>query len=526
MIDLIDCSFMLFVYFFSIFGSCHKIASSEMIIEPTNTTSYNATKIEVKISVQVIPEDAQIEAQFSDGSILNWHIGEQNVETGIWKLHVSRKGWESQDITLDITEEPTTVQIELQSQIHEIHIATHPTDTKIQIFRENHILYEFTGTTQTQFPAGQIRIQGQYPKYPPKNKEILLDEQKHVFVCLDVLDYLLQCERKISVGKAPKSVLFSPDGSQIWTALLSGPPSVQAYDVQTGEQIASIDLGNHGAVELEFSQDGKFIWASQMNTSSVYEIDTESFEVTRQMKTKSAWSKIVERSFDGKHLYVSNWVGDDVSEIDLATGTVSRKFKTHDTPRGVWATRDGKYLYVSSFDDGTVQRFDLATGIPTTIFEGAKAARHIVVDEESQRMYISDLRNKRIWVVNLHSNEKSILAYVESNPNTIVLSPDKKILFVSCRGQNNPENYTKKGPDYGTIFVLNAWTGTILDVIVGGNQPTGLSIDPQGKLLAFSDFQDHQISIYKIPSTEILLQGRPSEEINKYKIYKNKTTYQ
>ena len=122
----------------------------------------------------------------------------------------------------------------------------------------------------------------------------------------------------------------------------------------------------------------------------------------------------------------------------------------------------------------------------------------------------------------MKTNEASILASVDRNPNTIQLSPDKRLLFVSCRGKDNPQTYIKPGPEYGSVFVIDAHTGAILDVIVGGNQPTGLDITLDGKFLAFSDFLDHKIKIFSIPTTDDLLENGGGEDIFQYKKYLKK----
>lgn len=137
-------------------------------------------------------------------------------------------------------------------------------------------------------------------------------------------------------------------------------------------------------------------------------------------------------------------------------------------------------------------------------------------------MYISDIRGGKIWLLDVNTGKTEVLARVERNPNTIKLSPDKRLLFVSCRGRNNPESYIKPGPEYGAVFVLDAHTGTVLDVIVGGNQPTGLDVSADGKWLAFSNFLDHQIRIYSIPPTEELLNNADNEAILEYKKYLRK----
>ena len=77
---------------------------------------------------------------------------------------------------------------------------------------------------------------------------------------------------------------------------------------------------------------------------------------------------------------------------------------------------------------------------------------------------------------------------------------DKKYLFVSSRGPNNRETYLKKGPKFGKIYVIDTEKMKIVDWVWGKNQPTGLDISPDGKYLAFSNFLDNEIEVYRINS--------------------------
>jgi YVTN family beta-propeller protein len=488
------------------------MAVKEVVEEPSRT---------VIVSIQTNPTDATVTVTNEMGDSATWKQGENEVKKGNWTIQVQKKGWEpfEHNVTIDITKELT---VELKSKIHKLKIETHPKEAQLQVWKNEKVIFEGQSPVEFKAQTGDLTIKSSWGKNKYKEHQFLLNEDSNQFICHDYPHQMLHCQRTIRVGPAPKAVAFSPDGTQIWTALLSRPPSVEAYDVKTGEQIASIDLLEDGATELEFSADGSVIWASQMQSHSVFEIDTKTFDVLRQMSSKSTWTKVIEKSIDGKHIYVSNWVGDSVSEIELATGKVTRKFKTHDTPRGLWASGDGKYLYVGSFDKGTVQQFDLQDGSAKTVFSGAGSARHLVADETRNRMYISDLKRNNIWVLNLVTLEKKKLLQVDRNPNTIALSPDGRILFVSCRGRSHPDGYIKRSPEYGTVFVIDAVEGTVLDVVVGGTQPTGLSLSPDGRTLAFSDFQDRRVQLYSVPSTVELIQRGYIEDIERYKEYKKK----
>lgn len=306
------------------------------------------------------------------------------------------------------------------------------------------------------------------------------------------------------VSAAPKQVAFTPDGSQIWVTLLSGA-GVEVFDSETLEQVAEIDLGaeEHGGVEVIFDPDGEFAYVSQMETASAYEIDVESLEVTRQLPTEGAWSKVMALSPDQSTLYVSNWSSHDVSVIDLESGEVDRRIPTVSTPRGLYPTPDGADLYVAGFDEGELQRIELETDESEVLISTGGAMRHLVGDDE--RLFAGDMGTDEVFTVDLESQETDQLTETESKPNTMDLSPDDRLLYVSNRGTNNPDSYYLPGPEWGSVLVIDTETGDVLDAMVGGNQTTGLDVSDDGELLAISDFLDDVVTVYEAPTYEALV---------------------
>lgn len=317
---------------------------------------------------------------------------------------------------------------------------------------------------------------------------------------------LAQCHLRIDCGPGPKGVAFSPDGQHIWVSLLAGPPSVEVYSVQTGEKVHSLTLGTHGAVEVVFSEDGQTAFISQMETALVYEIDLSTMTTTTQHSTRSTWTKVVEPSRDGRWLYVSNWVGSDVSRIDRTGQVKTRRIKTAKTPRGLYLTPDGNTLYVASFGTGKLQKMDTTTFAIKDLYQGG-VMRHLVAHESSGRLFASDMRRGQILVHNMKAGTTTQLARTDANPNTIALTSDGQVLAVSCRGRNNRKSYYLPGPEWGSILLFDTATGRKLDAIVGGNQPTGLAVSPDGQWLASTDLLDNRVSLYRLPDSATLKAG-------------------
>jgi hypothetical protein len=60
------------------------------------------------------------------------------------------------------------------------------------------------------------------------------------------------------------------------------------HDVASGKITSNISLQNYGGVEVIFSKDGSRAYISQMETASVFELDSKAKKILRVFKTNSS----------------------------------------------------------------------------------------------------------------------------------------------------------------------------------------------------------------------------------------------
>ncbi len=301
-------------------------------------------------------------------------------------------------------------------------------------------------------------------------------------------------------GRQPKQVLFSPDSKYIIMPLLEDT-GFDIFSVQEKKIIKRINPPN--ASKLGFAE-GLFIpekntfLVSQMTTANVYEYSYPSFELIRTIPTGGNWSKFIAFSPEKQLLAVSNWVSNDVSLIDYKSGKCLKMISTGAAPRGLYFIEGGKSIISLSFDDGLIEKFDVDTGKQLSVIKVDKGAmRHIVLNSDNTKAYVSDMYHRQVYEVDLDTFKINRKTQVFNNPNTIKLYKDRW-LFVSSRGPNNKEDYTKRSPENGKIQIIDTTTMKVLLAFEGGNQPTGLDVSPDGKYLCFSNFQDENIELYEI----------------------------
>lgn len=354
--------------------------------------------------------------------------------------------------------------------------------------------------------TGPVELSVEADGFRPETLTIPAEAEGSYEVFLDPPDQLVDRTMVWTTGSAPKQVAFTPDGAEVWVTLLAGS-GVEIYDPIDGALLAEIDLPEAGSVEVIFDATGGSAWVSQMETATIYEIDVVTRQIRRELHTGGSWTKVMVLDPAEERLWASNWVSNDVSEFDLTTGEMTRRIPTVTTPRGLATDPAGTRLYVAGFDSGDIEVIDLDTGATRVIEDTGGAVRHLVADPASELIYASDMARDTILAIDTSSDTVSVLATTDRLPNTIDISPDGRILAVSNRGRNNPETYYLPGPQWGSILLLDTATGDILDAIVGGNQPTGLDISADGRLLAYSDFLDNRVTVVALPPTETLLGG-------------------
>jgi len=338
------------------------------------------------------------------------------------------------------------------------------------------------------------------------DKELEIDTSQKVSeieLKLEKKDSMLEQVTVFKTGPHPKSVEFTPDGKYFASALLEGK-GIDLFSTTDFTKVKTIEIPEQYAklknfVEIVFFPERKEMWVSQMAANAIHVIDMNDYTYKLTIPTKGIWTKIIAMTHDHKLAFASNWESHDISVIDVNQYKVINKIKVSGIPRGMVTTADDKYLYVCIFSSGEIQKIDIASmKIVKTLNFPKGAKRHILLDKTKNLLYVSDMYRGSIYVVNPLDDKVLKEIPVDSKLNTIKLSPDSKYLFVSSRGPNNPETYLKKGPKFGKVFVIDTETLEIKEWIWGKNQPTGLDVSPDGKYLAFTNFLDNEIEVYRI----------------------------
>ncbi|MBN2353490.1 MAG: PD40 domain-containing protein [Spirochaetales bacterium] len=306
-------------------------------------------------------------------------------------------------------------------------------------------------------------------------------------------------------GSQPKQAIFSPDDRYLYLPLLNDV-GFQIFDMEKREMLSKVSVGPKpklkGFPEGLFIEKYKSFLISQMSTNYIYEYSyggDGSVVFKRMFPSRGVFPKFLAYAPSLDLVAVSNWLTNDVTLFDYGTARAVGKIPGLKTPRGVAFSPDDKWLYIASYDGGNVFKYDTETWKESKRFYSARASmRHLALDPPRNRFFVSDMAKSLIFELDMES-----LALIHTYktfylPNTISLDSAGKFLFVSCRGPNNPKNYTLRSPRDSLVNIFDTEKKTLVGSILGGNQPTGLDVSSDGRYLVFTNFQDANFEIYDI----------------------------
>lgn len=287
----------------------------------------------------------------------------------------------------------------------------------------------------------------------------------------------------------PARIAFGPDGRQLWSAT-AGTPGIAVHRAPTGEPLAEIDLGAHGAADLAFTTDGSTAYALQARTGTLYEIDTATFDVRRRLATPGVrGGQALALAPDAQHAYVARPGRDEVAQIDLADGSTVRRFATAAAPRALQVTDD--MLYVGGSADGRLQRFDLDGDAGTTLAATGGTVRVAAIDARDARLYAADADTGTVLAHDLGSAGVRELVVRGTTARALALGADGRVLYLPG---------TPTGKVQASVLAVDARTGDVLDTIAGRARTSAIAVSPDGARLAFVDSRNDRVHVYETPT--------------------------
>ncbi|MBC7947072.1 MAG: YncE family protein [Chitinophagaceae bacterium] len=305
-----------------------------------------------------------------------------------------------------------------------------------------------------------------------------------------------------------KSVLFNAAGNRLYAMNLEGmsvyefdqpsrkvlrefkfsPTKGTGWDYATDKPIPSYE---EKPVEACFSHDDKFLWVSLHNADGIVPIRIDSLQANvppgefatyrkknqslKKMRviypgTKNVDSfyvpliktgktpKIISRTENSGHLLVSNWHSYNVSvlETDISTFPYAKVVSivpVPSIPRGIVVDDKTNRSYVAIMGGASITVINNTVWMKEGELQVASNPRHIVMDT-SGHIFVSYNKLAKIACLDAESGKTLFTASTHAQPRTIILSKNKRFIFVTCYNSDFVEVFKIKDKSFEKVISL------------------------------------------------------------------------
>lgn len=289
----------------------------------------------------------------------------------------------------------------------------------------------------------------------------------------------------IPVGKRPRGIQLSDDGSLLYVAL-SGlpkcPPTtpdeecaklgrdlkadgVAAVDTKT-LQVTKVFAAGSDPEQFDLGHDGR-LFVSNEDSATATVLDTRTGKIVTRVRVGDE-PEGVRISPDGRWVLVTNESDHSISIIDAHSLQVIRTVQVGKRPRDIAFTPDSGVAYVSGEFDSSIYRIRVPEGAPVErVLELRKEARPMSVklDAKRQRIYVSTGRGGTVAVIDIKGKTPKLVkeVVVGARPWGIALSADGARLYTA----NGPSN---------DVSVVDTTTLEVIRKIPVGRSPWGIAV--------------------------------------------------
>ena len=298
-------------------------------------------------------------------------------------------------------------------------------------------------------------------------------------------------EAQVPVGKRPRGVKLSRDGSRLFVALSGSPiggPGVDESKLppadRSADGIGVIDLASRKLERIypsgpdpeafDVSPDGKLLYVSNEDTAVMAVVDLDKGAVTRSVSICGEPEGVTVAP-DGRVVYVTCEADGVVAAIDTTSLRVTAQVPTAPRPRGIVFSRDARTIFVTCENGAALSVIDAATNkasgkIPLAIpgvSEFPARPMGAVLSSDGGQLFVTTGRAKAVVTVDMKTRQQtSVIQDVGARPWGIALSPDGRRL------------YTANGPS-GDVSFIDAATGKIERRVSIGGSPWGVVAGPR-----------------------------------------------
>lgn len=185
--------------------------------------------------------------------------------------------------------------------------------------------------------------------------------------------------------------------------------------------------------------------------------------------------------------------------ISGVTGNILDNIVVDECWMGLKFSEDEHYLYASGGNNNWILKFAITHDrliLRDSIPLGAKWPNRISpagidIDDKRHLMYVVTKDNNALYIVNLLTKKIQGQFPLDAEAYTCLLSPDKKLLYISCWG-------------CGKIEVFNTITRKFTAKIPVGFHPNDMCLTKDGRYLFVANASDNSVSLVHLPLRKVI----------------------
>jgi YVTN family beta-propeller protein len=290
---------------------------------------------------------------------------------------------------------------------------------------------------------------------------------------------------RVPVGKRPRGLRVSPDGTRLFVALSGLPKAGPGVDESqlppadpSADGVGIVDLSSLKLLRViaagkdpelfDVTSDGKRLWVSNEDTAEASLVDIEAGQVVRRAPVGKEPEGVGIHP-GGKVVYVTNEADNSVSVLDIESGKPVAQVATGGRPRSVVFTGDGLRAFIACETTHALTIIDARahthSGELELPGEGVRPMG-LAISTDGRTLYASGGRGKTVHVIGLDDagpRVKSTITDVGARPWGIGIT------------QRGDKLYTANGPA-GDVSVIDTATGSVVRHIAVGGSPWGIVI--------------------------------------------------
>jgi DNA-binding beta-propeller fold protein YncE len=224
----------------------------------------------------------------------------------------------------------------------------------------------------------------------------------------------------------PYNMYFTPDGK---------------YAIVVAERFARLDFRDPhsfklhkalhvpcvGVDHMDFSADGDSLVASCEFSGQVVRVDLKTQTVSGVLALNGGNAKPQDVKIDpaGKHYYVADMIRGGIYEIDADTFTVTKFIPTGKGAHGLYVTRDSKTMIVTNRDAGSISLLDFATDAVRTTWPipGGGSPDMGGISADGRLLWVSGRYNGQVYVFDIATGTLLHRITVGSGPHGLAVYP-------------------------------------------------------------------------------------------------------